>query len=169
MKALIIYGSYGCDAAITEVEKEMDKNILSSYRQPEYLYKVSTILLSCRSKEIEYSKILGADFNYFPNSIGFTSWTESYVYPITEEQANNIIKTYKSEAVKKKEEYEKALEKAKSHYQEILNKAIQTGEKQVLSRRMVICNDLEEECSMDVITEYLYPDKKIEEIRVHTY
>lgn len=52
---------------------------------------------------------------------------------------------------------------------ETLDKAKETGEKQILSKMMVRCNNPKEECNFDVIIEYITPENDIEEVRQHTY
>lgn len=55
------------------------------------------------------------------------------------------------------------------HKMNMLNKAIETGTKQELSRRMEPCNDINEECSWDGIISFIYPDGSIKEERNHFY
>lgn len=49
-----------------------------------------------------------------------------------------------------------------------LKKARETGEKQLISSRMVRCNLRGEQCPFDLINEYLTPEDEIETVRVHT-
>ena len=53
--------------------------------------------------------------------------------------------------------------------EEVYSKAKETGEKQVLSRRNVRCNNRNKECNLDVITEYITPSGECIEERQHTY
>jgi len=66
----------------------------------------------------------------------------------------------KAEAAKKakKEKFDKALAEAK-----------ETGNPVVIRHHTDDCNDPNEECSMDTITEYIYPDGKIRSTRQHTW
>jgi hypothetical protein len=50
-----------------------------------------------------------------------------------------------------------------------VNKAIAMNEKQIIRAYAVPCSDSSEECSIDIITEYVYPDGKKEMIQNHTW
>ena len=64
-------------------------------------------------------------------------------------------------------------EAAKKAKEEKLNKALaeakETGNPVVIGHHTDDCNDPNEECSMDTITEYIYPDGKIRSTRQHTW
>ncbi|HHX61996.1 MAG TPA: hypothetical protein GX707_15005 [Epulopiscium sp.] len=165
MKALILWDSYFSSVIIAEVEKETDQEILAKYRQPELMYKITKKLLDCKSSEVKYEDIVDMRQMY----IGHTYLMESYVYPITEQQAIDIIATYEPEADKEERDFKVKLEEIRKHQEDVLKKAIEKGEKQVLSKRMVECNDPYAECNWDIIIEYLYPDGSFEEERYHSY
>jgi len=71
----------------------------------------------------------------------------------------------KTKSYKRKEESE---QKEKQKYEEAKKEARKTGENVVMDRFSVECNDSNEECNMDIITVYMKPSGKTEEVRNHT-
>lgn len=169
MKALIIWDSYGKSAKIADVEKETDKKELESYYRPERLYKITNEILDCNSNELNYNLVLGKNHNYLSDSIGFTYHMESYVCPITEEQAEQLVTNYKVKKLKKEEEYNKLLSELENSRLEKLKRAKETNKKQEISRRIVPCNCKSIECNLDLIIEYILPSGEIIEERHHSY
>ena len=94
---------------------------------------------------------------------------ESYVCPITEEQAQQLVANYKTKKSKKEEEYNKLLSELENSRLEKLKKAKETNEKQEISRRIVPCNCKNKECTLDIIIEYILPSGEIVEERHHSY
>ena len=71
----------------------------------------------------------------------------------------------KTKSYKRKEESE---QKEKQKYEEAEKEARKTGENVVMDRFSVECNDSNEECNTDIITVYMTPSGKTEEVRNHT-
>lgn len=204
MKALIMYGSYGCSVKLAEIEKETDIKKLEEYREPEKLYKITKEYLSCKYIDINIKGVL-KDINPYSDSIGFIgNLMESYIIPITDEQFSDLLSSkykkiknyynkrieeyYQADLIKRsymiselteeiskldinirEEIYNSFLKTIAKISEEALKKAKKTGEKQILSKRIVKCNNPKEECNFDILIEYITPDNQIEEVRQHTY
>lgn len=82
-----------------------------------------------------------------------------------------------ADLIKKIKEVEKELEtkevekenKNKEYYNKKLAEAKEKNEKVVFTIWSDECNDPEEECNIDNITKYLYPDGTYETVRTHTW
>lgn len=158
MKALIVWDSYGTEVEICEVEKKSED-----------YYSIEKELLSCRRNEVDIKSVLGKEHNYLSDSVGSTHLMESYVCLISELQAEKIINTFKSKKEQEIEKQKKVLNSIEEHKMNMLNKAIETGVEQELSRRMEPCNDINEECSWDGVISFINPDGSIKEERNHFY
>lgn len=95
------------------------------------------------------------------------------IYFINEEIENKLFENYKNrkqneenEKQRIKEEKEKA---KKEHYEKCLVEAKEKNERIVLYQISDECNDPREECDIDTITTFLYPDGREETIRSHTW
>ena len=71
----------------------------------------------------------------------------------------------KTKSYKRKEESE---QKEKQKYEEAEKEARETGENVKVNSCTVPCNDSNEECNTDIITVYMTPSGKTEEVRNHT-
>ncbi|WP_252249163.1 hypothetical protein [Clostridium sp. VAP23] len=123
MKAIIIWNSYGSSLKVGTVKKmtlEQAKN--EGYRQPELMYEITNTVINCDSNEIDYKSILGENFNYLSDSVGFTWWQESYVCPITEDQYELLINLYEESKNKLKIEMDKELKEILNHEEELIKK-----------------------------------------------
>lgn len=83
---------------------------------------------------------------------------------------NAVIKEKISEMLEK--EYNQEIEKENRYNKkiaELLEKAKETGEAQLISQIDVDCNDPKLECSTDIISYYAMPDGTTKETRIHTY
>jgi hypothetical protein len=67
------------------------------------------------------------------------------------------------------EQKEEKKEKDNKERQAMMEKATQTGEKQILSKTHEECNDPEESCDIDEIIEYAMPDGTTKTVRYHTW
>jgi len=87
-------------------------------------------------------------------------------YSISHEALMAVIAeiTAEKEAAKQKRDQE---EQAK--FDAALTKAKETGEPEILSSRMVECNDPSEECDMDTLITYVHPDGTTSTRRFHTW
>jgi len=72
----------------------------------------------------------------------------------------------KTKSYKRKEESE---QKEKQKYEEAEKEARETGENVKVNSCTVPCNDSNEECNTDIITVYMTPSGKTEEVRNHTW
>jgi len=72
----------------------------------------------------------------------------------------------KTKSYKRKEESE---QKEKQKYEEAKKEARKTGENVKVNSHTASCNDSNEECNMDIITVYITPSGKTEEVRNHTW
>lgn len=210
MKAIIMYGSYGANLMLAEIEKETSEEKLKGYRQPELVYRIVKEDLDCKYSDLETKDVLRENFNFYSDTIGFIGYLmDSYIVPITDDNYNSLIESYKKkfndivkyyeekinafknennlikrnimldkilnginkidDTTKQKELRERFLKVIKEIRQEIEEKARVTGERQVLSKRNVKCNNTKEECNFDIITEYVLPNSEVVEEREHTY
>jgi len=67
------------------------------------------------------------------------------------------------------EQKEEKKEKDNKERQAMMEKATQTGEKQILSKTHEECNDPRESCDVDEIVEYAMPDGTTKTVRHHTW
>ncbi|MBY7043774.1 hypothetical protein HYI16_17180 [Clostridium botulinum] len=118
MKALIIWNSYGSSLKVGTVEKmTLEQAKEEGYKQPELIYEITNTVINCDSNEIDYKSILGKDFNYLSDNIGFTWYQESYVCSITEDQYKSLINLYE----KSKEDKNKLQKEIDQELKQMLN------------------------------------------------
>lgn len=88
---------------------------------------------------------------------------------ITDADVARIIEKYfadiDAEAVAERE----AEEREEKRREELINKAKETGEPQLLFRRFAWCDDPKEECDVDVIAGYIDADGNVEVTKQHLY
>ena len=105
---------------------------------------------ACEYLERCAKKIYGSDFNMLNLGEMFEIDMISLITPhLTEKRTNAEIKQKKIDA--------------------IFAKAKETGEKQELYRYSDDCDDEDESCDIDIVTEYAMPDGTVEIIRTHTW
>jgi len=78
---------------------------------------------------------------------------------------NDLMEIYNSIVAQKEEKREEK----ETERNAIMEKAVQTGEKQVLSKTHDECNDPDESCDIDEIVEYAMPDGTTKVVRHHTW
>ena len=90
---------------------------------------------------------------------------------VKEDKIDNIdLKINASKELKEElEKNRKKEEKNKIEKEKLIEKAKNTGEKQIYKQYSVECNDPKEECCIDTITEYIDNEGKIIIQRSHTY
>lgn len=84
----------------------------------------------------------------------------------TYQEVSEYIRPEKERKEKAKEQ--KRLEEKKRR-NDIFKKAKKTGEKQILNQYSVDCCDPNEECNIDIVTEYAMPDGTTQQDKTHTW
>lgn len=91
--------------------------------------------------------------------------------PVSEKnnKLNELLSIVEEQEENKKTYYDILSNVIEEDKNKIENIARKTGKKQLLSTRFVACNSRTEDCIMDIISEYIYPDGTFQEVREHCY
>ena len=161
--------------AVEKHEQKLEKELKESKEELELRYKSSVWILinefSKTNKWKEISKKIEENIDEIRNKLKkYEVKTEAWdglkiTYKIS---LNDLINIVEEKEEENKEENRKEELIKETRFNERLEEAKKTGEKQVLEQTHEYCIDKYEECTTDLIVKYINPDGKITIERHHT-
>jgi hypothetical protein len=158
---------------IKAIQDELDK--VEKERKLEEFKSQKTVIhnTSYGFAGLEYgkynNKIQNAVFRKLEDKTTMEDYGDYSITDKVEITGAELIEMLEEEKRIQEQKQKEIKEKEENKINEIFAKAKETGEKQKISSWFEPCNDHNEDCDLDNITEYAMPDGTRKTIRSHTY
>ena len=149
---------------------------LELYFSTQYLFRIEGYYLSPSTRKIcnllNKATHLGMSndcLSQYQTEVEWGDYNINYTYLISKKQLKNICEIAEQFVKEQEEIQEKLLKNQMDEEAAIYDKAKVTGEKQLIRKFTDLCDDEEEECSLDMVYIYALPNGETEVKRQHCY
>ncbi|MFW9879549.1 MAG: hypothetical protein ACFFG0_41265 [Candidatus Thorarchaeota archaeon] len=175
---LAMYGSYRIYKSFVEWDRLTEKERKERNYRERYAYVKKYVREIDRNSNIEKKLAFNIfDLTKYPDRKTFEDTGNGIIISLTKQKFFSILNKFEkdvkklkeSERIRKEKEKKKKKLEEKKRIQTLIEKARETGKKQIVNQFSIPCRDPNEECNIDLVIEFIDGKGKKSKDIIHTW